>query len=73
MAEARDPTAKELMDYKKTVKECSALGEQGVEPDAFINDVNDILQDLPDMAAKWKIKIVASRFTKEARRRWLAC
>ena len=68
---ANDPTPKELMDYKKTVKECSALGEQGTEPDAFINDVNDILQDLPDLEDKWKIKIVASRFTKEARRRWV--
>jgi len=67
---AADPTAKELMEYKKAVKECPALGEQGVDPDAFINDINNILQDLPDMDDKWKIKIFVSRFSKEARRRW---
>lgn len=69
---APDPTAKELMDYKKTVKECPALGEQGIDPEAFIDDIGDIIQDLPDMDDKWKIKIVASRFTKEARRRYVS-
>jgi hypothetical protein len=66
------PSFTDMQAYKKDLKDCFSLGDPSVYPEEFISDIQAHLDDFPaDLGPAARIKLVASKFVGEPRRRWL--